>query len=189
MLVGYAGGVKDSSLLFITPQVRSRESYLLQLLSDLVPVSILSLYPPYRPIETRGPQPTRQQIVPTWKWIWPAERWVGDWTSGVPGSCSFSLVRELRKLRARDGAPRWIWFSGASMAGIVEEAEQLGYRVIVDQDRMPNSRRLRHASSHWSHWIRLPEMWRDLYYERRRDRKSTRLNSSHVSESRMPSSA
>ena len=54
------------------------------------------------------------------------------------------------------------------MAGVVEEAQGLGYRVIVDQDRMSSSQVLREASSSLSQWIRLPEAWRDLYYERRR---------------------
>jgi len=106
--------------------------------------------------------------VPSWKWLWPAEQWIGDWTSAIPFTCSSSLIRELRKLRAQDHSPRWIWFSGASMAGVVRQAQGLGYRVIVDQDRMPSSQVLRDASNHWAHWIRLPEAWRDLYYERRR---------------------
>ncbi|MEN9724471.1 MAG: hypothetical protein RJB38_2457 [Pseudomonadota bacterium] len=54
------------------------------------------------------------------------------------------------------------------MAGVVSEARRLGYRVIVDHDRMPSAQVLRDASTHWSHWVRLPEAWRDLYYERRR---------------------
>jgi glycosyltransferase involved in cell wall biosynthesis len=54
------------------------------------------------------------------------------------------------------------------MAGVVQQAQALGYRVIVDQDRLPASQVLRDASNHWAHWIRLPEAWRDLYYERRR---------------------
>ncbi len=157
-----------SSRLFVSPQVRSRESYLLQLLSELVPVSVLSLYPPYRPVDARGPHPTEHRIVPSWKWIWPAEQWIGDWTSSIPFTCSSALIRELRALRSKDHSPRWIWFSGASMAGVVEQAQALGYRVIVDQDRMPSSQVLRDASNHWAHWIRLPEAWRDLYYERRR---------------------
>ncbi|MBU6376416.1 MAG: glycosyltransferase [Bdellovibrionales bacterium] len=158
----------SESLLLVTPQIRSRESYLLKLLSELLPVSVLSLHPPYRPIEQRGPHPIENRIVESWKWLWPAEQWVGDWTSMVPGSCSAALVRELRKLRARNQAPRWIWFSGASMAGVVEEAQGLGYRVIVDQDRMASSQILRDASSSFLQWIRLPEAWRDSYYERRR---------------------
>jgi len=54
------------------------------------------------------------------------------------------------------------------MAGVVQQAQALGYRVIVDQDRMPASQVLRDASSDWVQWFRLPEAWRDLYYERRR---------------------
>ena len=90
--------MKDSSLLLVTPQIRSRESYLLQLLSDLVPVSVLSLYPPFRPVETRGPMPARQQILRAWNWFWPAEQWVGDWTSVLPGSCSFKLIRDRKSV-------------------------------------------------------------------------------------------